>query len=69
MQEGQGGAGGAGGGAGGAGGRVGGRVVYDLFCGTGSIGEPLPVIIIIIITQQRTGTPVLLTRTNVLFVP
>ena len=48
IQEGQGGAGGAGGGAGGvsggaggASGRVGGTVVYDLFCGTGSIGLSL----------------------------
>ena len=41
MQEGQGGAGGAGAGAGGASGRPRGTVVYDLFCGTGSIGLSL----------------------------
>ena len=41
IHEGQGGAGGAGGGAGAASGRAGGTVVYDLFCGTGSIGLSL----------------------------
>jgi hypothetical protein len=64
MQEGQ---GGAGGGAGAASGRAGGTVVYDLFCGTGSIGLSLYLSILLLFRRNSvlvhqhllTGTEVL----------